>query len=104
MGTPPTLCSVEGCINAATLKVMLEDFNPGFGGDGKFCEQDRSCPYMCHFCAETNEKESTGRGRGRRYPFSKWGGRKMVIEGWTTYRDISHPRRRVEIRAFIHNQ
>ena len=93
-GATPKKCCVEGCSNDATLKVMLEDWESTtrhqrgpFSGAPNFCQQDKSCPFLCTSCAEKNEAESTGTGRSR-YPFSKWGAKGGGLCGWTTYRDI----------------
>lgn len=102
-GAMPKKCCVEGCGNDATLEVMLEDYSSSalhrrgpFSGAKNFRERDRSLPYICTTCAEKNEDESTGSGRSRHYPFSKWGPNGGGICGWTTYRDIV-TKKRVDI-------
>jgi hypothetical protein len=91
--TRPTTCSVQGCTRAADYRVYLEDVNPNYGGDGKFCKPDWSLPFICRECALENEVESVFVShRSRSYPFSKHGGR-WSVSGWTTYRDIKTKRR-----------
>jgi hypothetical protein len=94
-GPQPHQCAVPHCTNPATLIVMLEDFSSSalhrrgpWSGEPNFCEPDKSLPYICTSCAEKNEDESTGTGRSRHYPFSKWGAKGAGLCGWTTYRDI----------------
>jgi hypothetical protein len=93
----PKKCCVEGCSNAATLIVMLEDdygiFTPN---PFHFCARDKSLPFICTECAKRNEAEATDSGRYRKYPFSKWGSKRGITTGWTTYRDIV-TKQRVEI-------
>jgi hypothetical protein len=65
-------------------------------GAPNFFEQDKTLPFICTSCAKKNEVDSTGTGRSRRYPFSKWGPNCGGICGWTTYRDIT-TKKRVDI-------
>jgi hypothetical protein len=92
-GSQPKKCAVNGCTNNATLIVMLEDiYHQGRPWEERFCERDKSVPFMCPGCAEKNEAGKIGIGRGSSYPFSKWGvpGR---VTGWTTYRDLKTKRK-----------
>jgi hypothetical protein len=83
----PKMCAVPGCTNPADFVVYLEDFNRGYGGDGRFRKQDESCPFMCDKHAHENDARKTEIGRSSRYPFSKVGTLRGV-PGWTAYQRL----------------
>ena len=68
---PGQLCSVHGCTAPAAVTVALVDrYRDGL----TFCEQDESCPYLCHFHRHENESRRVGPGAVPResnvYPYT----------------------------------
>ncbi|KAB8141545.1 hypothetical protein F8S13_19270 [Chloroflexia bacterium SDU3-3] len=53
------LCSVAGCRNAASYRVILYQFCPDTGG--VICENDTLCPFICKPHAITNELSAHGK-------------------------------------------
>jgi len=79
---PGQPCSVPGCTAPAGVTVALVDRYP----DGTvFCEQDETCPYLCHRHRAENEAGRVGPGAVPRsdnqYPFSNRSG----AAGWSEY-------------------
>lgn len=78
-------CSVQGCENPATRRVMLVDFKDSYPGDGWFREQDLSCPYLCEAHRQENDASVVWHGRTPEYRYTKWGPDWSRSGGWTEY-------------------
>jgi|GEM_PF-697774 len=79
--TPQTTCSVEGCTRPADFQVILYD---EYSDGTVFYEQDFTCPFLCQFHRDENEKRAQGkrvpRGVGV-YPYTNQHG----AQGYTKY-------------------
>ena len=66
-----TKCCVEGCNNVADYEVVLYDYYPKL--EESFCEQDYTCPFLCQFHMDENEKGRRGEIKPRQgvsYPYT----------------------------------
>ncbi len=81
-----TQCSVPGCNRGADYEVYLYDYYPVHNEE--FFEQDFTCPFLCEFHMEENERDAEGEKRPRGvvdYPFSNRHG----AQGYTKYAPLS---------------
>ena len=79
--TPQTTCSVEGCNRPVDFEVILYD---EYDNGVVFYEQDFTCPFLCQFHRDENEKNAVGERVPRgcvEYPYTNGEG----AQGYTKY-------------------
>ncbi len=78
-------CSVRGCENTASVRVVLYDVYPLDGS--VFFEEDHTCPRLCEQHLLENEEKASGTREPRgavRYPYSN----KHGAQGFTIYQPL----------------